>query len=310
MEKWQLRQMQSLPLSAKIEKTKLRIKEWYEHWDGQVCVSFSGGKDSTVLLHIAREVYPDIRAVFSDTGLEYPEIKEFVKTICDVEWVRPKKTFLQVIEECGYPVVSKKVARFIKDLQNPTDKNITSRNLYLTGYSGKGEYQPTMKLSQKWYKLIDAPFKVSDRCCHIIKKQPLESFTKTTGLKPIIGSMADEGSSREMQYMRHGCNIYDSKKPIAQPMGFWAEQDVLAYLLNYNVPYCSVYGDIVKNEDGSLVTTGETRTGCVFCMFGINLEKTPNRFQRMKDSHPKLYEYCINKLELGKVLDYIDVKYD
>ena len=70
-----LTQMQALPLSAKINMTKLRIRAWVDEFgiDG-VYVSFSGGKDSTVLLHICREMYPDIKAVFVDTGLEYPEI--------------------------------------------------------------------------------------------------------------------------------------------------------------------------------------------------------------------------------------------
>ncbi len=71
-----LRQMQSLPLQVKIRMTKERIRKWYEYWDGNVYVSFSGGKDSTVLLHIVRSLYPDVKAVFSDTGLEYPEVKK------------------------------------------------------------------------------------------------------------------------------------------------------------------------------------------------------------------------------------------
>jgi len=75
-ELWQLRQMQSLPLEAKIIKSQMRIREWYEHWSGDVYVAFSGGKDSTVLLHLTRQLYPDVPAVFCDTGLEFPEIKE------------------------------------------------------------------------------------------------------------------------------------------------------------------------------------------------------------------------------------------
>ena len=75
MQLYELRQMQSLPLELKILKTQLRIREWYEHWDGDVCVSFSGGKDSSVLLHLVRSMYPDVPAVFVDTGLEFPEIR-------------------------------------------------------------------------------------------------------------------------------------------------------------------------------------------------------------------------------------------
>lgn len=106
-----LYQMQSLPLSAKIQMTKQRIRQWIEEYGEEgVYVSFSGGKDSTVLLDIARSVYPDIKAVFVDTGLEYPEIREFVKSFENVDWLRPKMTFKQVIEKYGYPFISKEVS--------------------------------------------------------------------------------------------------------------------------------------------------------------------------------------------------------
>ena len=105
-----LYQMQSLPLKHKITMTKQRIRGWYEHWDGNVYVSFSGGKDSTVLLDIVRQMYPDVPAVFVDTGLEYPEIREFVKTFDNVTWLKPKMNFRQVIEKYGYPFISKEVS--------------------------------------------------------------------------------------------------------------------------------------------------------------------------------------------------------
>ena len=109
--KGDLEQMQSLPLSSKIIMTKQRIIDWYEYFDGQVYVSFSGGKDSTVLLHLVRSLYPDVEAVFSDTGLEYPEIREFVKGFKNVTWVTPIMNFKQVITTYGYPVASKEVAK-------------------------------------------------------------------------------------------------------------------------------------------------------------------------------------------------------
>ena len=106
MEQYQLRQKQSLPLDMKIEMSKGIIKEFYEQQEGKVYVCFSGGKDSTVLLHLVRSIFPEVEAVFSDTGLEYPEIKDFVKTFDNVLIVRPEKTFKEVIDEHGYPVVS------------------------------------------------------------------------------------------------------------------------------------------------------------------------------------------------------------
>ena len=110
----ELHMLQALPLRVKVEKTKQRIKEWVDYYgeDG-VYVSFSGGKDSTVLLTIVREMYPKIPAVFCDTGLEYPEIREFVKGFENVVWLKPKMTFRNVIEKYGYPMISKEVAECV-----------------------------------------------------------------------------------------------------------------------------------------------------------------------------------------------------
>lgn len=108
-----LKELQALPLERKIQITQARIIEWYQHYNGQVCVSFSGGKDSTVLLHIARKIYPNIPAVFSNTGLEYAEIQRFVKTWDNVDIVVPKMRFDQVISTYGYPLIGKEVAEAI-----------------------------------------------------------------------------------------------------------------------------------------------------------------------------------------------------
>ena len=140
-------------------------------------------------------------------------------------------------------------------------------------------------------------------------------FEKETGYKPILGTMANESQLRTTGWLRTGCNAFDSKKQISKPMSFWTEQDVLQYLKQFNIPYASVYGDIVEDEKGTLKTTGCNRTGCVFCGFGCHLDQEPNRFQRLKQTHPKLHEYCMKPVEDGglgmkDVLDYIGVKYD
>ena len=108
-----LKMMQSLPLSIKVRMTEERIRQWYQYWGGKVCVSFSGGKDSTVLMHIARGLYPDIPAVFSNTGLEYPEIQRFVREYGDVDIVTPKMNFKEVVTTYGYPLISKEVSEAI-----------------------------------------------------------------------------------------------------------------------------------------------------------------------------------------------------
>ena len=127
--------------------------------------------------------------------------------------------------------------------------------------------------------------------------------------------MACESRMRKTAWLKNGCNAFDSKRPISQPMSFWTEQDVLRYIKDFNISYASVYGDIIKDEIGKYRTTGCHRTGCVFCGFGCHLEKEPNRFQRLKVTHPKLWNYCMKRWEEGglgmkEVLDYIGVKYE
>ena len=292
---WQLAQKQSLPLDCKIQLSELRIRQWYSHWQGQVYVSFSGGKDSTVLLHLVRSIFPDVPAVFVDTGLEFPEIREFVKTIDNVVWMKPKKTFRCVLEEEGFPVISKRVARYVWDLRRPEENNPNTRNLRLTGLNRKGEFCPTMMLSEKWRYLVDAPFLISAKCCDIMKKEPFHRYIKETGRKSFNGTMASDSSDRKKSYQRTGCNAFDGPDPQSKPLSVWLEQDVWDYLKTKSIPYAKVYD------------MGYTRTGCVFCAFGVHMEKEPNRFQRMKQTHPKLWSYCMDKLGMREVLEHIGV---
>jgi len=295
MEIYELRQKQSLPLDIKLSMTKRRIRQWYEYWKGNIYIAFSGGKDSTVLLNIVRSLYPNVPAVYVNTGLEYPEINEFVNEIENVVILRPKMNFKQVLDNYGVPIISKKVARQIRELRNPTKKNEATRKLFLTGITRNGNKTSNFKLSEKWKYLVDAPFGISEECCNIMKKNPIKQYEKDSNRKGITGMMASDSMLREKSYLKIGCNNYTGMK--SNPLSFWLEKDIWDYIKKNNIKYCSIYD------------TGVKRTGCIFCMFGIHLEKTPNRFQLMQDTHPKLYKYCMNNLGLKEVLEYIHVPY-
>ena len=305
MLKEELKILQNYPLGLKIEKSKLRIREFVDQLgEENVYISFSGGKDSTVLLDLVRSIYPNIEAVFSDTGLEFPEIKDFVKTKENVTIIKPNMTFKQVITKKGYPIISKSVASCVRlARKNIADGKDTLRVRQIRGLEKGSKFN-----KGKWVFLLDAPFKISDECCNELKKKPIHEYEKKTGKKPIIGTMAHESMVREAVYLKNGCNSFTEGKEKCTPLGFWTEQDILQYIKEKDLKICSVYGEILKDDD-KYYTTGYHRTGCVFCMFGCHMEKEPNRFQMLKQTHPKLHDYCINKLGLKEVLEYINVKY-
>lgn len=190
-----------------------------------------------------------------------------------------------------------------KDKENPVKANIPNED--------KSQF------SQEKYKfLLEAPFDVSNRCCTVMKKNPAHEYHKKTGRNPIIATMASESRLRTQKWLQNGCNGFNLKIPTSNPMSFWTEQDVLLYIKLYNIPICSVYGDVVidyeleGNVDGQmdlselsaeyglfdtgnrpLKTTGCNRTGCVLCGFGCQLEKPgEGRFERLKVTHQGMYK--------------------
>ena len=188
------------------------------------------------------------------------------------------------------------------------------------------------KFSQEKYQfMLNAPFNISHMCCNIMKKQPVHRYAKETGRKAITAQMASESRLRTQKWLQNGCNGFNLTIPISNPMSFWTEQDVLKYIKDNDIKIASVYGDVVPDygktgeqegqidfsdlgliaDNRKLKTTGCSRTGCMFCGFGCHLEKSPNRFERMKKTHPKQYDYIMRPKEQGglnykEVIDWIN----
>ncbi len=299
-----LKAMQNWPLERNIMVAQTRIMEWYIRFDGACFISYSGGLDSSVLLDLARRCYPDIEAVYVST-LDLPEIKKHVHATENVTFLQPKMTFAEAVKEYGFCYPSKDVALTIYYARRGSQWAINRLNGVRDDNGEPSKYRQDRY--GKWKFLAESQYKVSDRCCKVMKEQPLAEYERITGKHSIIGTRADESKRRKDAWLQTGCNAFDSKRPVSKPLSLFTHQDILEYIKRYNIPYASCYGEIVPNGKGGLMTTGEKRTGCL-CAVGCHLDKV-NRFHRLKESYPKLYDYIIDSLGLGEFLDFVGVDY-
>ena len=308
-----------------LEEPTLKEGEYIlsEH-DGQVYVAFSGGKDSTVLSDLCAQVCQEygwkLYLVFVNTGLEYPEIQKFVNIYAqylrdkydievDLEILRPKMRFDEIIKVYGYPIISKEVAKTVSAARRLDSKFGKVCLEKLNGTHTMKDGSISLFNCTKYKPLLDIDCMISDQCCYVMKKNPSHDYANKTGRKAITAQMADESRLRTQQWLENGCNAFQSHTPVSNPMSFWTKQDILWYIKEESLPTSSVYGDIVFAEDpeqiriedygidcgsrDTLCTTGCDRTGCIFCAFGAHLEKGESRFERLKRTHPRQYEYCI-----------------
>ncbi len=278
----------------KIEISISRIKQFYEELKGNVYISFSGGLDSTVMLHLVRNIYPDILAV-RVIEPSYIELNKFIKEFDNVIQLKPDKSFYEIIKQYGYPIISKEISKNISRYRNSNDEYVRKYRLY--GIRKDGTKGKIGVIPNKFHYLVDAPFKISDRCCDIIKKKPINKFEKEKGLKPFVGIKAIDSNRRFQIILNKGCNSFIKKKEISYPLAFWNKYNIWRYIRDNKIEYCSLYDK------------GENNLGCIFCLFGIHLDKKPNRIQRMYHLNRNSYNYCLNKLEFKKVLNFIGINF-
>lgn len=311
-----LRYRQSLPLAVKEAMTRSRIEKFITEYglDG-VYISFSGGKDSTVLMDIARQVDARIPAVFVDTWMEYPQIRSFVSKYDNVVTLKPVMGLKDIIRQYGWCFPSKDVAQTIWYARQGCEWAINK--LHGLDHDGKeSEYRQRYK---KWLPLYESDLLISPYCCIKQKEEPIALYEKQTGRHPILALMAEESARRREAYLRTGCNSFESARPISKPMGFWKEQDVLRYKVENQLEIAEPYGEVVEEgqvpgqvsflpPSGRLYCTGESRTGCMFCPVGCHLTNF-SKFARLKAYNPKLYDFCMEDLGEKKLLSWVERHY-
>jgi len=314
---------QKQPYEFKIRYAEMRAREFYEECGRRDlnCHVSVGGLDSITLLVFLRKIGIDVPAI-SVSGLEDKSIQR-VHEALGVENVKSYRSKVDVIRKFGFPVLSKEIAGKIMLLQNPSEKNRTVRHAIITGETGEygGNRTGTrMQLPRKWLERFGgadeegralgyraAPFKVSDRCCYYLKEKPCDDWAKAHNSVPYLGLMASEGGRREKALMMHGCNYFGETTIRSAPFAIFDRQDVLRLAVELDVPVPEIYGRIVREPSGKLRTTKAQRTGCSMCGFGIHLDKRPHTFDLLYDRNPKEWDFWMNTVGWGEVLDYIGV---
>lgn len=248
-----------LNLNQKIDHALGTMEKYEKEMKKEAYISFSGGRDSTVLLDLARRFYrKDILAVFCNTGNEHPEIVRFVRNTDNVRIIYPEMRLSEIIEKYGFPVISKEV----------------SKNIWRMRHGKKCGAIP-----DKYKYLFFEKYEVSNICCKILKKDPFKKFQKETGMIPIVGTKAFDSQMRRFAYYkRGGCNSFSKQNPVSAPLSIWKDKDIEEYIQRYNVQICDLY-----------TKENYKRTGCMLCGFGVN-NYDRDRFEKIKEKHPRVYE--------------------
>lgn len=333
---------QEVPYAIKVKMAKDRIRWWIRDceekgYNAHVSV---GGLDSITLCSLIRSMGYDAEKVpaISASNLEDISIQKVHKELgCIV--VKPLKPKVAVLQEEGFPVLSKKIANKIATLSKPTENNKTIRHAIITGECGaQGHYatDSKMRLPLTYLKLFGgldeegralgygAPtnFKVSNTCCYYLKEAPCDNWAKEHHSVPFLGLMASEGGQRADALEENGCNYWGKSTARSCPFAFFYHSDVVRLAVDLGVHIPEIYGEIKTRPNDSLpdgieyYTTGEQRTGCSMCGFGIQMETRPHRFDRLYERNPKEWNFWMNecctdddgiKYGWGRVLDYIGI---
>ena len=333
-------QMQTLPYESKVCVAYQRVNEFQsECYQRELNTHISvGGLDSITLLCFLRQecgYSAESIPAISVSILEDKSIQEVHRQL-GVQSIKPYKSKVQVLNELGFPVISKAKATKIAYLQEPNNPKQTFIHAIMTGDMGEqGHFQHSekIKLQDKWIKLFGghyqehrpdihcqiAPFKVSSKCCKYMKEDPLDDWGKEHKSGSYLGLMASEGGQREMALKKNGCNYFGKSTIRSCPFATFSRQDLLQLALDLNVPVPKIYGEIKRNAKGELYTTRAQRTGCSMCGFGIQFEKRPHRFDLLRQDNYKEWEFymyrCCKDSDgtpygWGRVLDYIGVAWE
>ncbi|TKJ16917.1 hypothetical protein CEE44_00065 [Candidatus Woesearchaeota archaeon B3_Woes] len=291
-------------LDYKVKLTKRRIKAAIDKYGEENCyVSFSGGKDSTILSHIVLSMGYKLEHVFSNTRLEYHECITFSEEWCkenDVKltMVYPDIKPQEIWQKYGYPLYSKEIAEFFERARHGgklPPKHIKKIERYVRKIGYKGEMEDREKLKNF---LTYRGIKVSSKCCLLLKKKPMKKWQEESGKKvAIMGVRAEESQMRRVVWVRKGC-IYETKdQVVVHPIIFFTDKDVHKYAKKHKIRFADIYYEPYNLK----------RNGCYCCGFGSHIAEE-NNFIKLKQINPVLWKNVTNHWGYGKICKRCNVK--
>lgn len=247
-----------LILQDRVEKIRQVISKYGED---SFYVSFSGGKDSTVLSWLIDYAIPNnkIPRVYANTGIELNMVREFVvelqKTDDRIVIIKPTVPIKQMLEKEGYPFKSKEHSLYLSEYQRMGEKSACYQR-YLYPEEKRKRYGCPKILRYQFTP--DFNLKISKKCCDELKKKPLKKWMKENNKTfCITGMIRVEGGTRN----QISCINVKQKKfhPLAPVTKDWEE-----WLIDkYNIKICDIY-KAPYNFD---------RTGCKGCPFALKLQQ-------------------------------------
>ena len=216
-----------------------------------------GGLDSITLFLFLKSIGIDAPGI-TVSGLEDKSIQRIHKALgltrlkpsvryVDENGVEHRWTKPQIIQEYGFPVLSKEIANKIETLAHPTEKNKTVRHAIVTGETGAyGGFNKNsrMKMSQKWLEKFGGyanevegtnygvpDFKVSSKCCYYLKEKPCDDWAKENNSVPYLGLMASEGGRRAKSLRINGCNYFGKSTIRSAPFAIFDRDSLLRMVL-------------------------------------------------------------------------------
>ncbi|MBD5445945.1 MAG: phosphoadenosine phosphosulfate reductase family protein [Mycoplasma sp.] len=345
--------VEHMPFKDKVRYAKERIEKFLKWCETnfyknekcdetkEVLISFSGGKDSTVIFDLIVKVHKEIKSKIYlvpayAIEITFPETIRFIKDTTEKYkekfsylknplLVPPKEPWGKILRNRGYPIFSKQISVLINRAKRANTKNGVTK--WIFGIEDTVRF----KLSKSRLFLLDEDmtyyldengnkiqYNFSEKCCDYVK-----GGLKHDKRPSFVGTMTQESSLRKKSWIENGCNVYKNNHPISRPISLWSNNDVWRYIKENQLEVNQAYGYNIKEHNiDNLIFS---RLGCSACPYGSNIEelihkrksknnelakekKYWNRYEKLYEYNNILYKSQVIQTKIFYVLIDMDIK--